>query len=152
MSDKQKQCSRLGTCMGRQWSVFRHSCLWEWLHPGTFHWMINPTDGQVRRSLLCWHPFSGCFMLVLYLRTLQKQYKILRALVPSLRSLPLFSFFKAKNKNSAFLILLTEFKDVMIILFQEELSALQTVLRCTPSMGAPHNLWLTETMLKCNIS
>lgn len=91
-------------------------------------------------------------MLRLCLRPLQKEYKILRALVPSLHSLPLFSFFKAENKNSSFLILLVEFKDVMIFLFQEELSALQIFLRYTLSMGAPHNLWSTEAMLKCSIS
>lgn len=51
------------------------------------------------------------------------QYKILRALVPSSLSLPLFSFFQAEKKKLAFLILLAEFKDVMVILFQEKLSA-----------------------------
>lgn len=152
MSDEQKHCLRLGTCMDRQWFGSRRGCLWGWLHPGTFCWIVNLPAGLVRRPLLCWHPFSGCFMFRLCLRPLQKQYKILRALVPPLQSLPLFSFFQAEKENPTFLILFAEFEDTIIILFQEKLSALQTFLRCTLSMGAPQTIWSTEAILKCSIS
>lgn len=135
---KQKHCSCLGTCMDRQWYGFRHGCLWGWLPSGTFCWMVKLPAGLVRRPLLCWHPFSGCFMFRFCLRPLQKQYKILRVLVPSSFSLFFcFPSFKAEKKNLAFLILLAEFKDVMIILFQEKLSAsnfpkMYTEYRCSP--------------------
>lgn len=86
-------------------------------------------------------------MFRLCLRPLQKQHKILRALVPSLQSL--FPFFKAENKTPALLILLAEFKDVTIIVFQEKLSAFQTFLRCTLNMGVPQNV--NKTILKCSI-